>query len=236
MTNGLYEEIKGRVEQVQEKIHAAALKVGRSPDEITLVGVTKTQSVEAVRALLQTGVTTIGENRVQELLEKEPFLEDIEHTAHLIGHLQRNKAKYLPGHIAMLQSLDSVKTVEALEKAYRVENPKLDVLIEVNIGDETSKNGVNPTELNDLADRILASEQLCLRGLMAIPPICEGEGVRRYFEQMYHLFIDIKAKKMDNKTINMLSMGMSADYEYAIMEGSTMVRVGTHLFGPRKYL
>ncbi|MFV0412353.1 MAG: YggS family pyridoxal phosphate-dependent enzyme [Oscillospiraceae bacterium] len=235
MTNEFYSAIPERVAMVRQKIADAAQKAGRKADEITLVGVTKTQSAEAVRALIQAGVSEIGENRVQELLAKKESLADLPHKAHLIGHLQSNKAKYLPGNIAMLQSLDSVSTAEALEKAYAQFPGGLDVLIEVNIGGESSKTGIAPPQLPALAERVLASPVLRLRGLMAIPPICEGEEVRRYFEQMRHLFIDIKAKKMDNGSINTLSMGMSSDYAYALMEGATMVRVGTELFGPRSY-
>ncbi|MFV0352534.1 MAG: YggS family pyridoxal phosphate-dependent enzyme [Oscillospiraceae bacterium] len=231
-----FEEIKARVEAVQERIQAACIKAGRSRDEVTLVGVTKAQSVQEVRHLLNAGITTIGENRVQELLEKEPGLADITHTMHLIGGLQRNKAKYLPGHIDMLQSLDNEKTLEALEKAFGASGKTLDVLIEVNIGDESSKNGIDPGELEALADRVNASSVLKLRGLMAIPPQCEGEEVRAYFGKMYQLFVDIRRKKSDNNTINTLSMGMSHDFEFAILEGATMVRVGTDLFGPRVYV
>lgn len=227
------DDIAPRVLQVRENIENAAIKVGRKADEITLVGVTKTQSADSVRQLLQAGVTDIGENRVQELLAKQPFLEDISHNTHLIGHLQRNKARFLPGNIQLLQSLDSAKTLQAIEKAYAAQNQHLDVLIEVNIGEESSKNGVSPDEVEPLAELVLASPVVRLRGLMAIPPICPGDTVRRYFEQIYHLFVDIKAKKMDNKTIDILSMGMSADYQYAVMEGATMVRVGSFLFGPR---
>lgn len=234
MTSEFCSNVAENVKYVQDKIALAAQKSGRTAQDITLVGVTKTQPVAAVRALLQAGVTTIGENRVQELLEKMPGLQDIHHETHLIGHLQRNKAKFLPSAIAMLQSLDSEDTVLALEKAYGGKNQQLDVLIEVNIGDETSKTGVAPTGVQALAGRVAQSSVLRLCGLMAIPPICEGDRVRGYFEQMYQLFIDIKAEKMDNDTISILSMGMSSDYEYAILEGATMVRIGTQLFGPRK--
>jgi pyridoxal phosphate enzyme (YggS family) len=234
MTSKLYEDTARRVQHVRQRIADAAQKAGRNASDITLVGVTKTQPVEAVRALLQTGVMDIGENRVQEMLEKQPKIADIEHKMHLIGHLQRNKAKFLPGNIEMLQSLDNAETMAALEKAYAAVGKTLKVLIEVNIGGEDSKSGVHPDALEVLADKVLASDTLQLKGLMAIPPICEADTVRRYFEQMHHLFIDIKAKKGDN-VINVLSMGMSSDFEYAIMEGATMVRVGADLFGPRIY-
>ncbi|MDL2214130.1 YggS family pyridoxal phosphate-dependent enzyme [Clostridia bacterium OttesenSCG-928-O13] len=234
MTEKSY-SIAQRVEQVRERMENAAIAAGRNPEEITLVGVTKTQPAAAVRELIQAGVDVIGENRVQELLEKEPALAGLPHKTHLIGHLQRNKAKFLPGHIDMLQSLSSVQTIEALEKAYADHSGALDVLIEVNIGEETSKTGIDKSAVMELAARVYASEKLRLRGLMAIPPFVEGEAVRTYFAQMRQLFIDIKAKKMDNDTVNVLSMGMSSDFEYAIAEGATMIRVGTQLFGPRQY-
>lgn len=225
--------ISDNVAIVKENIANAAVKAGRNPEDITLLGVTKTQGAEDVRELLEAGVLEIGENKVQELLQKEPFLADIPHKSHLIGHLQTNKAKFLPGHIVMLQSLDSVKTLEAIEKAYAQQEQTLDVLIEVNIGEEASKTGIAKKDVLSLAERVFESPVVNLRGLMAIPPICPDDTVRRYFEQIYHLFIDIKGKKGDNERVNILSMGMSADYEYAIMEGSTMVRVGSSLFGPR---
>ncbi len=227
------ELIRRNVEEVREQIANAAIKAGRNPGEITLVGVSKTQPPQAVRALINAGVEIIGENRVQELLEKEEHLKDIPHKTHLIGHLQRNKAKFLPGHVDMVQSLSSVQTMQALQKAYADKTKPIDVLIEVNIGDESSKTGIDKGEVMELAAMVCQSKELCLRGLMAIPPYLEGEAVRIYFAQMYQLFIDIKAKKMDNNTINVLSMGMSSDFEFAIAEGSTMVRVGTRLFGQR---
>ena len=232
MTCKFYSEIQEGVRRVKDGIEAAAAEANRHPDEITLVGVTKTQPVEAVRALLNAGVYEIGENRVQELLQKSPFITDIPHKTHLIGNLQRNKAKYLPGKIDMLQSVDRAETVIALEKAYVGGKEVLDVLIEVNIGDETSKNGITLGEVYPLAEQVMASKALCLRGFMTIPPICKGDLVRRYF-QIYRLFIDIREKTRDNNTITILSMGMSSDYKEAILEGATMVRVGTALFGNR---
>ncbi len=235
--------IRERVLAVRGRIDRAARRAGRDPAEITLVGVTKTQNAAAVCELIDAGVDVIGENRVQELLEKEPALAGHPHTTHLIGTLQRNKAKFLPGHVDMLQSLDSVKTLEALERVYTNASQKLDVLIEVNIGEETNKTGVLPRDFDELFERARHSPQLRLRGLMAIPPFGLGEGIRPYFASMRHLFVDRKAKNMDNSTVNdidndadsfqILSMGMSADFEIAIEEGATMVRVGTDLFGPR---
>ncbi|MDL2293445.1 YggS family pyridoxal phosphate-dependent enzyme [Ruminococcaceae bacterium OttesenSCG-928-D13] len=228
--------IAERVAAVRERMADAAAKAGRPVEEITLVAVTKTRSADEVRAVLEAGVGHIGENRVQELLEKAPYLVDMPHQTHLIGHLQRNKAKYLPGQIDMLQSLSSTGTLAALEKAWAGRPRPLDVLVEVNIGDETSKSGIDAAEAVALCEACDQSPAVNLRGLMAIPPFVEGEKVRPYFEQMYRLFVDIQAKKMDNNTVNVLSMGMSSDFEYAIMEGATMIRVGTELFGPRQYI
>ena len=225
--------IASRVERVREAIESSAARAGRKPEEITLVGVTKTQTAGTVRALLEAGVMDIGENRVQEIIEKSPHLCDLPHKTHLIGHLQRNKAKFLPQQVDVLQSLDSITTIEAIEKVYAEKPERLEVLIEVNIGDETNKNGVCPCDVIPLAERVAASPVLRLRGLMTVPPICTGDLVRRYFEQMYHLFIDIRAKTMDNNSVTILSMGMSSDFQEAILEGSTMVRVGTALFGRR---
>ncbi len=233
MTKKSCSEIEQRVGEVRRRIEDAARKAGRSVEEITLIGVTKTRTAEEVRQLICAGVATIGENRVQELLEKQPHLQDLEYKAHLIGHLQRNKAKFLPGKIDMLQSLSSEETVQALEKAYAQHDERLNVLIEVNIGQEESKSGIDKEGLERLVQRVMQSPVLCLKGLMAIPPFGLGEEIRRYFEQMYNLFIDIRAKTRDN--VNVLSMGMSSDFEYAILEGATMVRVGTDLFGARNY-
>lgn len=233
MTNVCCSEIRDNLAYVQENIANAALKAGRKPEEITLVGVTKTQPAEAVRCLIEAGVTTIGENKVQEMLEKLPLLSGLEYSMHLIGHLQRNKAKFLPGKAQMVQSVDSEKLIQALDRAYEGQGGKLDVLLEVNIAAEDSKTGAAKSEVMLLAETVRNSRNLTLRGLMAIPPFGLGEAVRVYFEQMRQLFIDIKAEKMDNENVNILSMGMSDDYEYAILEGSTMVRIGTKLFGPR---
>lgn len=228
-------DIAQRVALVKERMENAAIRAGRKPEEILLVGVTKTQPAQSVRELILAGVDVIGENKVQEIQQKEADLADLPHKTHLIGHLQRNKAKYLPGKVDMIQSISAVSTVEALEKAFATQAEPLDVLIEVNIGEEESKTGISPEEVLELAHRIQDSPILRLRGLMAIPPFGLGESVRTYFSQMYQLFIDIKAKTGDNNTVNVLSMGMSSDFEYAIQEGSTMIRVGTDLFGPRQY-
>ncbi len=233
MTNASSSQIRDNVLRVQEKIENACIRAGRKVEEVTLVGVSKTQPVQAVRDLLQAGVRDIGENRVQEIIEKVPQLQDLSPRVHLIGHLQRNKAKFLPGQICMLQSLDSERTLEALEKAFAAKQEKLSVLIEINIGEESSKTGLDVAGCLALAQRVAQSEYVCLRGLMCIPPNEGAEAARGYFRKMYNLFVDMQGEKMDNNNVNILSMGMSSDYEVAIEEGATMVRVGTALFGKR---
>ena len=231
MTNEYSDEsIARNVLRVREGIEQAARRAGRKADEITLVGVTKFRDADAVKAVIKAGVTDIGENRVQEWLAKEPQLEGFDYRCHLIGHLQRNKVKFLPGHIGMLQSLDSLRTMETLERIYAENDKTLEVLIEVNIGGESQKSGILPEELVEFAHQVDACPHLHLRGIMTIPPNEEPEKTRPYFKQMHNLFVDIQGKKMDNSTVNILSMGMSSDYQVAIEEGATMVRVGTILF------
>lgn len=227
--------IAQRVKRIRERIALAAMKARRSPGEITLVGVTKTRTAAEVRALIAAGVTDIGENRVQELCEKAPALEELRHKTHLIGRLQRNKVKFLPGRVDMLQSLSSAATLAAIEQRWACGAEPLEVLVEVNIGDEESKSGVRLGEAEELCELCINSRAVRLRGLMAIPPAAGEKEVRRYFAQMRQLFVDIRAKKIDNNAITVLSMGMSSDFEYAILEGSTMVRIGSALFGPRRY-
>ncbi len=235
MTEKFYDEIARRVAGVRRRMAEAAARAGRDVSEVSLVGVTKTRNAGEVRALIEAGVDIIGENRVQELLEKAPYLQGLPHKTHLIGHLQRNKAKFLPGQIDMLQSLSSPDTLRAIEKAWAGFPRPLDVLIEVNIGDEASKTGIDGEGVMALASLCAQSPAVRLRGLMAIPPFLPPEEVRPYFAQMYRLFVDIRAQKRDNDSIQVLSMGMSSDFEVAIEEGATMIRVGTELFGPRSY-
>ncbi len=233
MTKKSCDFIQENVMSVREEIENACRRAGRKTEEVTLVGVTKTQSPQDVRAMIEAGITHLGENRVQEWLEKEPILQDLAYECYLIGHLQRNKAKFLPGHFSMVQSVDNLRLMEALEKVYAGLGQEIQVLIEVNIGGEESKNGIDAGALMDLAFQVDACPHLHLRGIMAIPPNGTPEQARAYFRKMHNLFVDMQAKKMDNSTVNILSMGMSSDFPVAIEEGATMVRVGTRLFGPR---
>ena len=223
------------IAQVNANIAAAAREAGRDPSEITLVAATKVQTSDTIRQAIAAGVTICGENRVQEMTA---HLNDNAYDGaalHFIGHLQTNKVKQVVGRVDLIESVGSAHLLEAVEaQAARLELVQ-DILLEVNIGGEEAKSGVAPAELFDLAARAAESPHLRLRGLMAIPPIAEGpEGNRPFFAKMYQLYVDIRQKMDHNGTvINCLSMGMSGDFEDAVREGATLVRVGTALFGPR---
>lgn len=227
--------LQQRIAAVQQKIEEAAQAAGRNPAEITLCAATKVQTSETIRQAIAAGITTCGENRVQELTG---HLEDNAYEGaevHFIGHLQRNKVKYVVGHVDLIQSVDGEELLGMIEKQAAKLDLIQNILIEVNIGGEESKSGVSPEQAHRLAEMAGQMEHVCLRGLMAIPPVSTGEGAnRRYFTAMQQLFVDIKGKKYDNKSnMGVLSMGMSGDYVDAILEGATLVRVGTALFGPR---
>lgn len=231
-----FDHVAVNLEKVRERIAQAARKSGRNPNDITLMAVTKTMPAEAVAEAFSCGVTLFGENRVQELLDKLSKLDMTGRSAHLIGHLQTNKVKYIIDKVDMIQSLDSLRLAAEIEHQAEKARKTMDVLVEVNVGQEASKSGIAPDELSDFVDSLSQFSHIRLRGLMAVPPIEEdSEKTRPYFKQIRELFIDIAAKKSDNMNINILSMGMSSDFDIAIEEGSTMVRVGTAIFGKRNY-
>lgn len=221
---------------VRARMAAAAARAGADPSSVELVAVTKTMPAGAVNAALGCGVRIFGENRVQELLSKLPDIEMRPDTrAHLIGHLQTNKVRQIIDRVSMIQSLDSMHLAREIDRQAAKAGRVMDVLIEVNIGEESSKSGVKPEEAAELADAIAVFPNLRLCGMMAIPPRLEDpEQVRPYFAQMRKLFIDIGRKRTDNRNMHILSMGMSSDFETAIEEGANMVRVGTAIFGKRK--
>lgn len=230
-----YETIAANVAAVRENMRQAALKAGRAPEEITLVAATKVQTSDTIRNAIKAGITICGENRVQELVA---HLEDNAYEGarvHFIGHLQTNKVKFVVGKVDMIESIDSVRLMDAVEKQAAKVGVVQDILLEVNIGDEESKGGADRQELLDLAQHALQCPHLRLRGLMSIPPAtASDEENREFFRETYQLFVDIKEKLGDNNSnIDCLSMGMSGDYPLAIEGGSTMVRVGTALFGAR---
>ena len=226
--------MKENLELVEANIREACAAAGRDRSEVTLIAVSKTNPAERIRVAYDLGVRDFGENKVKEMLGKEPQLpEDIRW--HLIGHLQTNKVKFVVGKVDMIESIDSVHLMDAVEKQAAKVGVTQDIMLEVNIGDEESKGGADKSEVLALARHTLECPHLRLRGIMCIPPAtASDEENRRYFQETSQLFIDIKGELGDNSTnIDCLSMGMSGDYPLAIEEGSTMVRVGTALFGAR---
>lgn len=221
---------------IRDNIGEAAVKSGRNPQDITLLAATKTVPVPVINKGIALGINTIGENKVQELCEKYDALNLTHCDCQFIGHLQTNKAKQLIGKVSMIQSVDSVKLAQEISRLSAAQNRTTNILIEVNIGSEENKSGVLPQNLEELISQIFGLPAISVRGLMAIPPICENNfEVRQYFSNMYKYFIDIKGKKIDNISMDYLSMGMSGDYAQAILEGANMVRVGSALFGARIY-
>ena len=227
--------LEEKVAQVKAYIAAAAREVGRDPSEITLVAATKVQTSDTIRQAIAAGVTICGENRVQEMTA---HLDDDAYAGpalHFIGHLQTNKVKQVVGRVDLIESVGSEHLLDAIEAQAAKLDLVQDILLEINIGGEESKSGISPEELPALAQKAAACPHVNLRGLMAIPPVAEGpDGNRPFFAKMRQLFVDISSKMPDNgTTIDCLSMGMSGDYEDAVREGATLVRVGTALFGPR---
>ena len=227
--------IKEHVQAVQAKIEAAALAAGRDPKEVTLCAATKVQTDDTIRAAIAAGIRVCGENRVQELtahLEADAYAGA---RVHFIGHLQTNKIKQVVGKVELIHSVDSERLLRAIDAQADKLGIRQDILLEVNIAREESKGGCLPEEVPALAELAQSLGHLRLRGLMAIPPISPEPGANRpYFAAMRQLFVDIREKMSDNQTdMDCLSMGMSGDYEDAIREGATLVRVGTALFGPR---
>lgn len=228
--------IAENVLRVKENITLAAIKSGRRPEDVLLVAATKMNDAERVREAICAGVDACGENRVQELCEKNALGAYEGCPLHFIGHLQKNKAKFVVGTAELIHSVDSVELAEKIDALAESRGIKQDILLEVNIGNEAAKSGFAPSELATAAEKISRFSSVRVRGLMAIPPICaSSEENRPYFAQMKQLFIDIGAKKYDNVRMDFLSMGMSADYETAIEEGANIVRVGTGIFGARDY-
>ncbi len=227
--------LEENIARVKAGIAQAAAEAGRDPGEITLVAATKVQTSETIRAAIAAGVTVCGENRVQELTG---HLDDYAYDGarvHFIGHLQTNKVRFVVGRVDLIESVDSLRLLEAVERQAEKLNLVQDILLEVNIGHEESKGGCLPEDLPALARRAAELPHVRLRGLMAIPPAAAEPGDnQRFFAATRQLFVDIRSQIGDNDTdIDCLSMGMSGDYEDAIREGATLVRVGTALFGPR---
>ena len=220
--------------QINDNIATSAKKIGKTVDDITLLAATKTVDVEVINHAINSGIKVIGENKVQEFLSKYEQYASVE--KHFIGHLQTNKVKDIIDKVSLIHSVDSYRLAQEISKQAVKKNVIANVLLEINIGNEQSKSGFMVEEAIDAVEKIAGLDNVIIKGLMAIPPICENpEGNRPYFAKMKKLFIDIDAKKIDNSSMEILSMGMSDDYAVAIEEGATMVRLGTALFGRRNY-
>ena len=233
-----FHDVEENLKVIRSRIARAAELSGRSADDIILMAVTKTVPVEVINHALSLGVDYMGENRVQELNSKYDHLDREGRHIHLIGHLQTNKVKQVVGRVEMIQSIDSVRVAQAVAARSRELGIVTNALVEVNIGYEQNKSGISPEAAHELICEISEFDGINVQGLMAIPPAdCEIAQTIKYFEEIYKLFIDIGSKNTHNNSYTMkhLSMGMSADYAEAIMHGSTMVRVGTALFGRRNY-
>lgn len=227
-------DLEENLKVVRTKIEEAAVKSGRSPEEITFLAATKTVPVPVINRAIELGVSHIGENRVQELCDKLPLLSPCDRQ--FIGHLQTNKVKFLIGQVSLIQSVDNEKLAKEISRLSVQNKTTTNVLIEVNIGHEENKSGVLPEKLSELLEKVSCMPGISVRGLMAIPPVCDRpEDAMPYFSRMREYYVDIKAKRMDNILMDYLSMGMSSDYAQAILCGANMVRVGSSLFGPRKY-
>ena len=228
--------IAENVARIRAEIEQAALACGRDPKEIRLCAATKMNDADAVRQAIRAGVDCCGENRVQELTAKLAQNAYAGAPVHFIGHLQTNKVKQVVGKVDLIQSVDSERLLRAIDKEAAKQGIVQNILLEVNVGEEASKSGF---QLDDILPLMAKSDEfpnICIKGLMAIPPISHNSGENlKFFQKMFHLYVDIKKKIDDNVMVDCLSMGMSGDFSDAIAAGSTMIRVGTAIFGARDY-
>lgn len=229
-------DIEENLKVIRNRINEAAVRSGRSEKDIRFMAVTKTVDPVYINHAIDCGIDLIGENKVQEFLGKKDALKLEKVEKHLIGHLQSNKVRKIITEVDMIQSVDSVSLAKEIERQAEKNNMTANVLIEVNVGGEDSKTGMDKSLFLESFAEIAEMKHIYIRGLMTIPPICENNAeLTKFFNEMYNMFIDIKAKKLDNVSMDILSMGMSGDFEQAILCGSDLVRVGSAIFGPRIY-
>ncbi len=227
--------LKENLKSVQERIRAAALKAGRNPDEITLIAVSKTKPVDMIQEIYDAGIREFGENKVQEITFKKPQLPD-DINWHMIGHLQRNKVRAVIDRACLIHSVDSLRLAQAISTEAVKSNMTVSILLEVNMAGEETKFGFKPDEVHDALQSIAGLPGIYVRGLMTSAPyVSNPEENRQYFRDMRQLCVDLKAKNIDNTSMDYLSMGMTNDFEVAVEEGATHVRVGTAIFGERNY-
>lgn len=227
--------IAENIQTVRERIAEAAVSAGRKPEEITLLGASKMNDAAACREAIAAGIDVLGENRVQEMQQKLNENAYDGAPLHFIGHLQRNKVKQVVGYVDLIQSVGSLELLQEIEKTAAGKNLTQEILLEVNIGREEAKSGFLPESVEAAAETALACPHIRVRGLMTIPPVETEPGANsRYFAAVKSIFVDINSKLFHNE-LEYLSMGMSGDYQEAIRAGSTMVRVGSAIFGARNY-
>lgn len=228
--------IAENVASIRSAMAQAAREAGRDPGEVKLCAATKMNDADAVRQAIAAGVDLCGENRVQELTEKLRQNAYQGAPIHFIGHLQTNKVRQVVGKVDLIQSVGSEHLLSAIDREARKQGIRQDILLEVNIGSEESKTGFAAGDILPLIDKIDSFPNICVRGLMAIPPISQNPGDNlKFFLKMRQIYVDIRAKKNDNVSVDCLSMGMTGDFADAIRAGSTMIRVGTAIFGARSY-
>ena len=228
-------EISDNLRLVEENIAAACKRAGRKREEVKLIAVSKTHPVEAVKEAMRCGIRSFGENKVQELKDKMEKIDD-SLDWHLIGHLQTNKVKYVVGKVSLIHSLENIRLAEALDKEATKLGITVDVLAEINVAKEDTKFGVNPEDAENFIREVSKFPNINIKGLMTVAPYTDiSEENRKYFRQLKKIMVDLNSKNIHNVSMNVLSMGMTGDYETAIEEGATLVRVGTGIFGHRDY-
>ena len=236
MMEKLLRDVEYNYNVINERISEAAQKVGKTREDIKFLAATKTVDVEVINYAISLGLNYIGENKVQELISKYDNYNLENCSLQFIGHLQSNKVRQIVGKVDLIQSVDSVKLAKEISRQSVNKNVNTDILVEVNIGREENKSGVLPEMAYELIDEIKDFDNMSVKVLMTIPPISDNsQEISEYFNKVNKLFIDISGKKLDNVSMDILSMGMTGDFEVAIEEGATMVRVGTGIFGKRNY-
>ena len=236
MTARSFTDVEYNYKKINEDIAEAAQKVGKKREDITFLAATKTVDAATINHAISLGLDHIGENRVQELLSKYEDYDLDNCSLQFIGHLQTNKVRQIVGKVDLIQSVDSVKLAKEIAAQSLKRNITTNILVEVNIGREENKSGVMPEQLDELLAKLSEIEAIRVKGLMAIPPICDfAQENRKFFDKMRNIFLDIRSKNIDNISMDILSMGMSGDYAEAIKCGANMVRIGSALFGARNY-
>lgn len=221
--------IKDNLEKIRQNVAKACAECGRNPEDVLILAVTKTRTADEINEAIRCGITDIGENRVQELLAK---YDDVDPSArwHIIGHLQTNKVKYIADKVSMIHSVDSLKLAEEIDRRCRSIGKVMDVLIEINSGEE-NKDGIDPSGVYELIEEASSLKNISIKGLMTMAPLgADQETLTKVFSALYNLSVDIKAKKYDNVSMDTLSMGMSGDYVDAVRCGATIIRPGRTLF------